>query len=39
MVNRAMARPGAIDDSDPISMRRAVELARVRSQEQLAELV
>jgi len=38
MVN-AMVDPGAIDDSDPTSMRRAVELALVRYPARFAELV
>jgi hypothetical protein len=39
MVNRAMGDLGAIDESDPISMRHAVELALAQYPARFAELV
>jgi hypothetical protein len=39
MVNRALVDPRAIDESDPTSMRRAVELALGRCPARFAELV
>jgi hypothetical protein len=39
MVNHALVDPEAIDESDPTSMRHAVELALGRCPAQLAELV
>ena len=39
MVNRALADPGAIDDSDRASIRRVAELSLVQYPAQFAELV